>query len=200
MSFPQLKSKIIKNSNKLSNLLAIYSSNESSLQSQLEIQSKIESQLSNLSSLINDLSRIIDSSDIIKFNQLQRFKDELKRNRQDFQRLNNDHQRKNLLNNITTEETTTDTTYDNYLLDEQLRVNNQHSIVDSLINQVIHTRDEMLRQDSLLSNISTNLSNSISSIPMINNLLNKINARQRKSAFIISSVLVVCLIILWFSL
>lgn len=86
-----------------------------------------------------------------------------------------------------------------YYLQERQNVSASHNIMDSLISQVMETRDEIMRQRNVLETVGNRLESSISKIPGINTVLNRIDSRHRKNAIVITTVSLICLIILWFS-
>jgi Golgi SNAP receptor complex protein 1 len=217
----QLSNQIAKYSTFTNNSnLSILESND-----EIEIKNKIESLLSQLSSQINELNRILDtmkSSESLsssKYQQLSRHKDELTRHRQDFKRINNqitqERNRANLLSNVRSDINQYNdlnqqpnnnennhhhgNNNENYMLDERARVDRQNNIVDNLIFQVMETRDEIMRQRNILSNVANRLDRSLTTVPGINVLLNKIDARHRKQAIILTIIILICLIILWLS-
>lgn len=225
-AYTQARARVLSLSTQLSNVLARYSTFTNNVEKQptsdeIEIKNKIQTSLSDLSTAINEMSRILDtlkteSLSSSKYQQLNRHKDELKRHRQDFQRISNqieqERDRLNLLSNVRSDidqyneslnnnlSSNDNGNLDDYMLDERLRVDRSHNIVDNLISQVMETRDEILRQRNVLSTVANRLDRSLSSIPGINNLLNKIDQRHRKQAIILVVVILICLIILWFSL
>lgn len=218
-AYTQSRAQVLTLSTQLSNELAKYSilasdfSNADSTQ-ELQLKNKIESLLSQLSVSINEMSRILESmnSESVsssKYQQLARHREELKRHRQDFQRITaqlvHERDRENLLSNVRSDidqynESNLTQSAENYMLDERLRVDRQNNIVDSLISQVLETRDEIMRQRNVFTTISNRLDSSLSTVPGLNVLLNKIDSRHRKQAIILTVVILICLIILWFSL
>lgn len=224
--YTQARAHVLSLSTQLSNVLARYSSftndiNSTPSSGELETKNKIQTLLSDLSAAINELSRILDtlqteSLSSSKFQQLSRHKDELKRHRQDFQRIANQiDQERNRLNLLTNVRSDIDqyndsnnsnnisenpNNIDDYMLNERSRIDRSHNVVDNLINGVMETRDEILRQRNVLSTVVNRLDRSLNAIPGIGTLINKIDSRHRKEAIILVIVILICLIILWFSL
>lgn len=227
-AYTQARAHVLSLSTQLSNVLARYSSFASDVHTtpsaeEVETKNKIQTLLSDLSAAINEMSRILDtlqteSLSSSKFQQLSRHKDELKRHRQDYQRIANqidqERGRLNLLSNVRSDidqyndnangnnsnSTAGNANSDDYMLDERLSIDRSHGIVDNLINQVMETRDEIMRQRNVLSTVTNRLDRTLSSVPGLNNLINKIDARHRKEAIILVVVILICLIILWLSL
>lgn len=214
--YSQYRNKILKISTNLSNKIAKYSTFTASIDSiecntELQTKLEIETLISDLSSNIENLNRLLLSNNIShndsKFYQLSRNRDELARHKQDFQRISNQitnqRDRLNLLSNIKSDISSSQQQLlddENYMLDERARIDQQHNIVDNLITQVLETRDEIFRQRNILSSVTNKLDLTLNKIPGINILLNKIDQRHRKEAIILVLVILICLIVLWFSL
>lgn len=137
----------------------------------------------------------------------QRFKDELYRHKQDFKRITSHYDaiiaRNQLLNESFQDDEAEQhysTTNELAYLDERVRVQNQHSIMDQLLTQVAETRDEMLRQRKVLDGLAGRMEGIILKMPGLNVLLTKIDARHRRQAIVLTTVSLICLIILWFTL
>lgn len=216
-TYTQARTNTLALSTQLSNSLATYASftNSNSINeddTQLSIsntKNQIETLLSELSSSISTLQRLIDSSNqsTSKQQQLARHRDELRRHRTDFMRisaqLESQRQRANLLKDVRNDidaANSNPANDENYMLDERRRVDQSNNIMDGLISQVLATRDEMFRQRGILDNATNSLERSLTAIPGINTLLSKIDARHRKQAIILTIVVTICLLVLWFSL
>jgi len=79
------------------------------------------------------------------------------------------------------------------LLGERGRIDNSHRMTDEILEQAYATRSEVAQQSSSLSGINARMSNVISAIPGINNLLGMIKTRRRRDAYIIGVLVAVCL-------
>lgn len=222
-TYTQARTQALSLSTQLSNALATYASfatndgmsststsasNETTSVAISNSKNKIESLLSELSSSISALQRLVDANGTpSKQQQLARHRDELRRHRTDFQRLSSQiesqRQRANLMQDVREDIAAANASANNeedYMMDERRRVEQSHSVVDGLISQVLSTRDEMFRQRGVLDNAAGSLERSLSTVPGINTLLAKIDARHRRQAIILTIVVTFCMVILWFSL
>lgn len=203
-SFPHFKNNIIKLSSKLSNNLAILS-NSTTSETATTISTSIESQIAQLSESINDAQKLFPA----KQGQINRFKNELSKHQTDFRnlstKLTNKFQKSQLFSTISGSDNDNlhsqshfDT--DDYFLDERNRIESTHSTLDNWINQALITRDEIFRQNSTLSNVSNSIDNTLQKIPGLNSLLGRIQDKRKRNAFILASIILIAVIILWLSL
>jgi len=79
------------------------------------------------------------------------------------------------------------------LLAERGRIDSSHRMTDDTIQQAYATRAEFAQQSNALAGINTRMSNVISTIPGINNLLGMIKTRRRRDAYILGVLIGVCL-------
>ncbi|KGK37358.1 hypothetical protein JL09_g3503 [Pichia kudriavzevii] len=128
----------------------------------------------------------------------QRFKDELYRHKQDFKRITSHYDaiiaRNQLLNESFQDDEAEQhysTTNESAYLDERVRVQNQHSIMDQLLTQVAETRDEMLRQRKVLDGLAGRMEGIILKMPGLNVLLTKIDARHRRQAIVLTTSVII---------
>lgn len=222
--FSKLRTTSISISTKVSNSLSQLTSMGNSPTAtptveELQLIENIQTDMLSFQSLLKEIQLLIDSNDPTitpnKVKQLQRSRDEYKRFENDFSKIKRNIQtsrdRLNLISDARMDIDQHNTrnraagnqsqqqTDDEYYLQERQNVMNSHNIMDSLINQVMETRDEFMRQRNVLETVGNRLESSISKIPGINTVLNQIDSRHRKNAIIITIVSLVCLIILWFS-
>ncbi|ODV87630.1 hypothetical protein CANARDRAFT_4955 [[Candida] arabinofermentans NRRL YB-2248] len=224
LTFNQLRTQIISMENHLSNHLSTYSSFTSSPSSsatpeELEAENKIEATLTSIGELIRELNKVVDSQSsentisTSKLQQLTRHKENLNQSKIDYKRIKStiqqERSRLNLLFDVRTDiedhqRRVTDSTSSNvgdedgYMLNERLRLNQQHNAMDTLISQVYETRDEILRQRNTLSNFSNKIQRSLSTMPGLNVLLKKINTRKKRDSLILAGLISSCIILLWF--
>lgn len=222
--FSKLRTTSISISTKVSNSLSQLTSMGNSPTAtptveELQLIENIQTDMLSFQSLLKEIQLLIDSNDPTitpnKVKQLQRSRDEYKRFENDFSKIKRNIQtsrdRLNLISDARMDIDQHNTrnraagnqsqqqTDDEYYLQERQNVMNSNNIMDSLINQVMETRDEFMRQRNILETVGNRLESSISKIPGINTVLNQIDSRHRKNAIIITIVSLVCLIILWFS-
>jgi len=82
------------------------------------------------------------------------------------------------------------------LLAERGRIDNSHSMTDSILDQARATRAEFAEQRGALAGINTRMSGVISTIPGINNLLSMIKSRRRRDSLIIGCLIGVCTLVI----
>ncbi len=174
---------------------------------------QIEKLLGEMREEITSMDRLAESDESIstsKLQQLARHKVNLNQFRVDFERISStiqeERNRLNLLSDVRTElkdrsdrarrEGPADT--QNYMLDERMRIDQEHGVVDKLLGQVFQTRDEILRQRGTFRSMGVRLQQSLGTMPGINVLMGKINTRKKRNALVLSTVIVFCIIALWF--
>ncbi|VEU20585.1 DEKNAAC101497 [Brettanomyces naardenensis] len=215
MSFNQIRNQLLSLQNQLSGKLSHYSSFATAPGSRPspdeETTSKdIEDLIARISDSIESLGRIVHSDESIstsKMQQWSRHKESLNQFRMDYHRIQStiqeERNRLNLISNVRTE--IQDRNNDRgpedaegYLMDERMRINRQHGVIDTLIGQVMETRDQILGQRGTLNDVGSRLQQSLGTIPGINALMGKIGSRRRRNTLIIATVIVVCIVALWF--
>ncbi|KIM88839.1 hypothetical protein PILCRDRAFT_813824 [Piloderma croceum F 1598] len=83
------------------------------------------------------------------------------------------------------------------LLAERGRIDSSHRMTDDVLQQAYATRSEFGQQSNALGGINARMSNVISTIPGINNLLGMIKSRRRRDAYILGVLIGVCLLSLF---
>ncbi|GMG20526.1 unnamed protein product [Ambrosiozyma monospora] len=224
-SFNQIRSQILSLENQISNQLTRYSSfatstSSSATSDEIKNEKKIDSQLQQFNELIKQLNKIVESQSntnsisTSKLQQLSRHKETYNQFTVDYRRIkasiHEERSRLNLLfsvrNDIEDHQRRTNPSgslpngqsEEDYMLNERLRIDQQHNVMDDLLNQVFETRDEILRQRTSLNGMVNKLQKSLSTMPGLNILLSKINTRKKRDTLIIATVISVCLILLWF--
>ncbi|CCH44824.1 Golgi SNAP receptor complex member 1 [Wickerhamomyces ciferrii] len=86
-----------------------------------------------------------------------------------------------------------------YIQDESIRVNKMNNFTDSLISRAYETRESLLNSNNSLSGASSRITNTISTIPGINVIISKINTRRKRDALILSTLISICILILFFT-
>ncbi|QPG75405.1 hypothetical protein FOA43_002759 [Brettanomyces nanus] len=215
MSFPQLRNQLLGLQNQLSGKLSQYSSfttapGSNPSDDELSTCRSIEQLIGKISENVGGLDRIVNSNSSIstsKLQQLARHKEALNQFRIDYNRIQStikeERDRLNLLSNVRNEIQDGNSRQgpensEAYLMDERMRVDRQHGVMDNLLNQVFETRDDILRQRGSLRNVGSRLQKSLATMPGINILMNQINTRRKRNTFIIAAVIVLCTIALWF--
>jgi len=77
-----------------------------------------------------------------------------------------------------------------YYSDEQSRVNQSHSVADTLLASAYEARAELMNQQNTLRDVQRRLFRAASQIPGINTLISKINTRQKRNSLILAMIIV----------
>lgn len=215
-SFVTVRGQAISLETQTESLLSRYSSfaqTTSSEQSGKEkkLDTQIENTLVKRQEIIDNLNDICSQNPSIsasKLSQLQRHKEVLQEHRKNFQNIRSSIQqernRLNLLfsvkNDIAQHNSNTALNdEDEYMQNEARRIDQSHNVVDRLISQAWETRDHFTSQNTVLSNVNNKTLQVLQRIPGLNNLLGKINTRRKKNAVILSSVMTLCILFLYFT-
>ena len=215
-SFVTVRGQAISLETQTESLLSRYSSfaqTTSSEQSGKEkkLDTQIENTLQKRQEIIDDLNDICSKNPSIsasKLSQLQRHKEVLQEHRKNFQNIRSSIQqernRLNLLfsvkNDIAQHNSNTNINdEDEYMQDEARRIDQSHNVVDRLISQAWETRDHFTAQNTVLSNVHNKTLQVLQRIPGLNHLLGKINTRRKKNAVILSTVMTLCILFLYFT-
>lgn len=178
---------------------------------ELAAKQQIDSLFGKFDSLLNDIQLMLDSQSLshTKQTQLRRQRTQHDQLRADYtkavQLIDYNRSRINLIDDVRNDidqhqQAQTAAGGDAYYAQERQQVNQAHSFMDQLISQVIHTRDEMVRQRGILDSVGDRLESTLVVIPGVGDLLNRIDRRHRKNAIVLASVGFVCLVLLFFSI
>ena len=86
-----------------------------------------------------------------------------------------------------------------YMLDERSRIDNSHSMVDSVLSQAYAVNESFGLQRETLANINRRIVGAASQVPGINTLIGKIGAKKRRDGIILGSFIAFCfLMVLYF--
>ncbi|QLG75051.1 hypothetical protein HG535_0H03780 [Zygotorulaspora mrakii] len=219
-SFVTIRSQAISLETQAESLLSRYSSFAQTTSSEQtgeerKLDKQLEDALFRRQEVIEALSKVCNENPNIsasKLSQLQRHKEILQEHWKSFRNIRSSIQqernRLNLLFNVKNDiaqqqESATDNDLvgneDDYYHNESRRVDQSHSIVDRLISQAWETRDEFSSQGSILQNANNRVSATLQRIPGINQVIKKIGTRRRKNAIILATVIVICVLILFFT-
>jgi Golgi SNAP receptor complex protein 1 len=194
-------------------LLSKYSSfamspSSSATAEELKLERQVESILQKREELLDNLSRISDTTPslpTVKLQQLIRHKEILQENWKQFIQLRSsitsERNKLNLLFNVNKsldERKNIDEM--NYINDESQTVNGMNNVTDDLIQRAYETRDNLLNQRSVLQRSSNKLLSTLGNIPGVNNLISKINTRRKRDAVILGLLISVCILLLWWTL
>lgn len=220
-SFVTVRSQAISLETQAESLLSRYSTFAQTTSSEQTGQEKkldkhLEDALIKRQDVIESLSKICDDNPNIsasKLSQLQRHKEVLQEHWKSFRNIRSSiQQERNRLNllfsvkNDIAQEQQQQTAggglgnnEDEYFHNEARRVDKSHNVVDSLISQAWETRDEFNSQSSVLQSTNNRILQTLQRVPGINQVIAKIGTRRRKNAVILASVIVICLLILFFT-
>lgn len=87
-----------------------------------------------------------------------------------------------------------------YMLDERRRIDNSHSMADSVLSQAYAVNENFALQRETLANIQRRIVGAASQVPGINSLMGRISSKKRRDGIILGSFIAFCfLLFLWFS-
>ncbi|KAI9761403.1 MAG: Mitochondrial ATPase complex subunit atp10 [Chaenotheca gracillima] len=177
-----------------------------------EEEQKIESQLQDIlerrTSLLSQLSRLLDSdstltSSALKHSNLSRHSEILAEHRSTLTRLKTSisttRNRSNLLSNVRNDIDNYHSTAANnsdpaaqeadYMLQERRRLDNSHSMTDSVLSQAYAVNENIGIQRDTLSRINRRIVGAASQVPGINGLIGRIGAKRRRDGIIVASTI-----------
>lgn len=220
-SFVTVRSQAISLESQAESLLSRYSSFAQTTSSEATGKEKnldklLEENLTKRQDVIESLTHICDENPNIsasKLSQVQRHKEVLQENWKNFRNIRSSIQqernRLNLLfsvkNDIAQQQedlegaANLDSNEDEYFQNETRRVDQSHNIIDRLISQAWETRDQFGAQSGVLRSANNRVLQTVQRIPGINQLIGKIGTRRRKNAIILAIVIVICVLILFFT-
>lgn len=86
-----------------------------------------------------------------------------------------------------------------YMLAERRRVENSHSMMDSVLSQAYATNESFGVQRETLASIQRRITGAAAQVPGINGLMQRIGSKKRRDGIILGSFIAVCcLVVLWF--
>lgn len=211
-SFVTVRGQVISLESQIESLLSRYSSFAQTSSSEPTAQekslnTKLESLLIQRQDVLNSLTKICDETPNIsasKLSQLQRHKEVLQEHWQSFRNIRSSiQQERNRLNLLFSvkkdiaQQSIQDE--DAYINDESRRIDESHTVVDNLISQAWDTRDQFSAQRAMLQNANDRIMRTLQRVPGINNVISKINTRRKKNAFILASLISICILVLFFT-
>lgn len=220
-SFVTVRSQAISLESQAESLLSRYSSFAQTTSSEATGKEKnldklLEENISKRREVIESLTHICDENPNIsasKLSQVQRHKEVLQEHWKNFRNIRSSIQqernRLNLLfsvkNDIAQQQDDLEAganlgnNEDEYFQNETRRVDQSHNIIDRLLTQAWETRDQFGAQSSVLQSANNRISATLQRIPGINQLIGKIGTRRRKNAIILATVIVICMLLLFFT-
>lgn len=87
-----------------------------------------------------------------------------------------------------------------YMLNERSRIDNSHSMTDSVLSQAYAVNDSFVLQRETLSSINRRITMAASQVPGINTLIGRISAKKRRDGVIMGCFIAACFILFWWLL
>lgn len=161
---------------------------------------------------MSQLGRLLDSeasltSSALKQNNLSLLREKLAEHRRDLTRLRSNlsdaRNRANLLHNVHDDISAyraqnPEAAEADYMLEERGRIDNSHSMVDSVLSQAYATNESFALQRETLASINRRITLAASQVPGLNSLIGKISARKRRDGLIMGGFIAFCFIIFFF--
>ncbi|ODQ80802.1 hypothetical protein BABINDRAFT_7487 [Babjeviella inositovora NRRL Y-12698] len=220
-TFPQTRAQAVALEQQTDTALLSYASfaqstSSSATAEELSLERQVDTLLHKRDEIIGILTRTLESDKTLpasKVSQLARHKELLTNHWRDFGRIRGSIQqernRMNLLFSVRSDieahqkrtESHNDTHLDEdqYMMGESRRVGDANGVADRLLAQAYETREELWRQRGVLGSASSRLGGVISTIPGINVVVKKINTRRKRDAAILSGLITLCILLLWFT-
>ena len=162
--------------------------------------------------LISQLARLLDSesaltASALKQNNLSRHRQILLDHRRELSRLRSNitdaRNRANLLSNVRSDidayrSSNPGAAEAEYMLDERRRIDNSHSMADSVLSQAYAVNESFGVQRETLASINRRIVGAASQVPGINSLMARIGAKKRRDGIILGSFIAFCFLVLYF--
>ena len=160
--------------------------------------------------LVSQLSRLLDSeatltASALKQNNLSRHREVLLEHRRELARLRSQIQdarnRANLLSNVRSDidayhSSNPEAAEAEYMLDERARIDNSHSMADSVLSQAYAVNESFGLQRETLASINRRITGAASQVPGLNSLIGRISAKKRRDGFIMGGFIAFCFLML----
>lgn len=167
-------------------------------------QKATESQIRELfekrEALIAQLTRLLDSESAmsksaLKQSNLARHREVLQTSRREFAQLQSTlssaRNRANLLSNVRSDidayHASSPSAEADYMLTERDRIENSHSMVDSVLSQAYAVNDQFGVQRETLQSIQRRIQGAAATVPGLNSLMNRISAKKRRDGIILGT-------------
>lgn len=82
-----------------------------------------------------------------------------------------------------------------YMLDERRRIDNSHSIADSVLSQAYAVNENFRTQRETLASINRRIVGAASQVPGINSLIGRIGTKKRRDGIILGSFIAICFLL-----
>ncbi|RSL70633.1 hypothetical protein CEP53_001812 [Fusarium sp. AF-6] len=175
-------------------------------------EKKLEELLQKRETVIDQLARLLDSeaaltSSALKQNNLALLREKLSGHKRDLARLRSTLQqardRANLLTNVRSDineyrQNNPEAAEADYMLEERNRIDNSHSMADSVLSQAYAVNDSFNLQRETLASINRRITHAASQVPGINTLITRISAKKRRDGIIMGGFIAFCFILFFF--
>ncbi len=179
-----------------------------------EEEQKTEAQLQDIlfrrEALVAQLSRLLDSesaltSSALKQNNLARHREILLDHRRELARLastiTDARNKANLLSSVRSDidayrSSNPEAAEADYMLDERRRIDNSHSMADSVLSQAYAVNESFGLQRETLASINRRIVGAASQVPGINSLIGRIGAKKRRDGIILGGFIAFCFLML----
>ncbi|MCJ1298226.1 hypothetical protein MMC08_001015 [Hypocenomyce scalaris] len=179
-----------------------------------EDEQRTEAQLQDIlerrEALVSQLARLLDSesaltASALKQNNLSRHREILLDHRRELSRLrltiNDARNRANLLSNVRSDidayhSSNPEAAEAEYMLDERRRIDNSHSVADSVLSQAYAVNENFGVQRETLASINRRIVGAASQVPGINSLMGRIGAKKRRDGIILGGFIAFCILML----
>ena len=84
------------------------------------------------------------------------------------------------------------------MLDERRRIDNSHSMADSVLSQAYAVNESFGVQRETLASINRRIVGAASQVPGLNSLIGRISAKKRRDGIILGSFIAFCCLVLLF--
>ncbi|RSM13312.1 hypothetical protein CEP52_001947 [Fusarium oligoseptatum] len=161
-------------------------------------EKKLEELLQKRETVIDQLARLLDSeaaltSSALKQNNLALLREKLSGHKRDLARLRSTLQQARDRANLLTNAAEAD-----YMLEERNRIDNSHSMADSVLSQAYAVNDSFNLQRETLASINRRITHAASQVPGINTLITRISAKKRRDGIIMGGFIAFCFILFFF--
>ncbi|KAF5022952.1 hypothetical protein F66182_5018 [Fusarium sp. NRRL 66182] len=174
-----------------------------------ETEKKLEELLEKRDTVIGQLARLLESeaaltSSALKQNNLSLLREKLSGHKRDLTRLRSTLQqardRANLLTNVRSDineyrQNNPEAAEADYMLEERSRIDNSHSMTDSVLSQAYAVNDSFNLQRETLASINRRITHAASQVPGINTLIGRISAKKRRDGIIMGGFIAFCFIV-----
>ncbi|TDZ12769.1 Golgi SNAP receptor complex member 1 [Colletotrichum sidae] len=164
--------------------------------------------------VISQLARLLDSeatltSSALKQNNLALLREKHAEHKRDLVRLRNTiaqaRDRAHLLTNVRSDideyrANNPEAAEAEYMLAERSRIDNSHSMADSVLSQAYAVQDSFNIQRETLASINRRITMAASQVPGLNSLIGRISAKKRRDGIIMGAFIAFCFLVFWWFL